>query len=342
MSPVSSVSNQPLTHIAVWNDQNRHLDYSFIEKVTNFFFFILNRIISTMVLPATILYSREQTRLIEEDFQTRWSSQPFEPLRNNYTTTPIEVTAPDGAKIRGTYFKNNAAQNNSPTVICFQPNAVISKLGVFNWQIAVAAASKIPFNFVWFDYRGCGESKPENSIASTAKDLILDGDSIYQFVNDKLGVHTNDIHFYGYSLGGGISTQVKKNHTECEGNHVIERSFSSVNDTLYHFLPSLLAYLSGKLFSFLNWNMASADALRETKGRTVIVHHPEDPMMKNDASLYRAIFERGALSTGDIGHLDLSYWQISSNNLHCEPLLSFGSAEDSPIMKISEFLFSSP
>ena len=192
MSPVSSVSNQPLTHIAVWNDQNRHLDYSFIEKVTNFFFFILNRIISTMVLPATILYSREQTRLIEEDFQTRWSSQPFEPLRNNYTTTPIEVTAPDGAKIRGTYFKNNAAQNNSPTVICFQPNAVISKLGVFNWQIAVAAASKIPFNFVWFDYRGCGESKPENSIASTAKDLILDGDSIYQFVNDKLGVHTNE------------------------------------------------------------------------------------------------------------------------------------------------------
>ena len=105
---------------------------------------------------------------------------PIGPLLvNQFRHTPLEVTTPDGAKIHGTYFKNAAATETSPTVIFFQPNGMISKQGVFDWVLEQAALQEIPYNFVYFDYRGCAGSEDS---AARANKLSLDGDSIYQFV----------------------------------------------------------------------------------------------------------------------------------------------------------------
>ncbi len=342
--------SQPLKFSAVWTDANKHLEEGFFDKITRCAFSILNNLVKGMVLPA----SRKSQEFIDQTnrtFELDWKD-PIAPaerlLANQFRPTPLEVTTPDGAIIHGTFFKNNAATESSPTVIFFQPNAMLSKQGVFNWVLEQAALQEIPYNFVYFDYRGCAGSEDS---AQRANKLSLDGDSIYQFVKDKLHVAANDIHFYGWSLGAGVSAKVKEMHQECDGRYVNERSFTSIIDTIknicsrftaYATLNRIIAYAAGFFVSLLSWNIPSANAIENLKGKTLIVHHPEDELMQKEASLYRHFFQRTGVSpSSEISHLDLSVANKIPNFIHGADLNSFANEEFNPKAEIAQFLFGS-
>ncbi len=76
------------------------------------------------------------------------------------------------------------------------------------------------FNVVTVEHRSSSKTR-------RAEDLVLDGDSVYQFVTKELGVSPEKIHFYGFSLGGAIAARVKALHPECTGKYAGEEVRSS-------------------------------------------------------------------------------------------------------------------
>ncbi len=342
MSNITTINSpiQPITFKAVWTDENKHLDESFVEKITRYALFFINRIAGALILPS-ILASKKDIQAIDTMFKKQWSldyNPDYKFLKNNFSPLAIRVTTPDNVEIEGTFFKNVRATNTSPTVVFFQPNAALSKEGIFNWLLKLAALQEIPYNFVYFDYRGCVTDTWPNS----SKDLYLDGESIYQFIRDELHVPAKDIHFYEFSLGGGVSSHIKEIHKECTGRYVIDRSFTSLNDTIRHILGKALGFIPTLLTSLLNWNMPSAKALENLRGKTLIVHHPKDELMGSNASLYRYFFEsQAAPASGLISHLDLSRADQNVDFYHGAPLYYFANEEIDPPAEIAKFLFSS-
>jgi pimeloyl-ACP methyl ester carboxylesterase len=355
---VASISQSaPITFQAQWFDNNKHLAETWIEKITRSFLFCMNNLVMSLVLPASQM-SRERVQAIATAFKKKWSARigmdRF--LNKNFTPRPIEVTTPDGVKLRGTFFKNVAASETAPTVICFQTNGILSKEGAYDWILGQAALQEFPYNFVYFDYRGCAESEGTPHLK---KNLFLDGESIYQFVCDKLHVPPNDIHFYGWSLGGGVSANVKEIHNDSESRYVNERSFNYIDEVVknvlndffdrrFYFLNSrtrnLLStgstWIAASWLSLLNWKIESVKAIENLKGKTLIVHHPEDELMKKEASLYHSLFQRATLFP-NIQELNLDRSPSRSFFIHGAPLAAFGDDHFEPEDEISKFLFAS-
>ncbi len=181
---VPSVS--PITFQASWNTANEPLKDSTLDKVKQCVFFLINRLAAMFILPST-MKSDSEVKASQQRFDAVWKSDSSEGavLRKHYTPEPIEVTTPNGVKIRGIHFKNRHLAQDAKTVLCFQPNAMLSKQGAFDWLMEKSALYDKHAHFITFDYRGAGESE---SRPYSGKDLILDGESIYQFTVDKLGV----------------------------------------------------------------------------------------------------------------------------------------------------------
>lgn len=358
--PISPISRSPITFQARLQESNKHFAETLHDTVTRLVFSRLNKFVSGIVVPA----SKKDPTVVENvcrNFERLWDPRNdlnrF--LKQNFTPSSIEVTTPDGVKLRGTFFKHTAASETAPTVIFFQPNAMMSKQGGFDWVLRQAALQEFHYNFVYFDYRGCGESEGEPRLK---KNLFLDGESIYQFVRDKLRVPAKDIHFYGYSLGAGVSANVKAIHPECEGNHVNERSFTSIHHvvgSLSHYYANmrLTSYVKNAFkwivipiitsiayfaLSLSNWNIESTKAIANLKGKTLIVHHPQDELMQRKASLYQTLFQRGILPSPNIKDLDLSRSPFKLGFIHGTPLELFTTENFNAEEKISKFIFSSP
>lgn len=354
---------QPITFHASWTDTNCHLQDSFMRKATRFTLGWINHIASQCILPAANKRPAEITR-INEEFNTTWTNPPgledrF--LAKQFTLQPLELTTPDNKKITGTFFKNAAATDSSPVVIFFQPNGTISKQDIFQWVMLQAALQEVPYNFIYFDYRGCAGS--QDKAQSANGELPLDGDTVHQFARDHLHVPENDIHYYGWSLGGGAGVKTKALDIQKRGGRlVIERSFTSINDVVknlsaqivpFPVIHRVFAYAACFFLSVLNWNIDSAKTLPTLKGKTLIVHHPDDSMMKEEASLHRRLFERNAAQTPtNISHIDLSQGNRVSDaddawirgHIHGADLDFFNERSENfyPKQEIAQFLFDSP
>jgi hypothetical protein len=328
---------------AEWNAQNKHLKETFLGKVARTVFSPINNLITRLVLPST---QAPASRVAETNnqFQSKWAEGRW--LRTHFTPTPIEATTPDKVVLKGTFFKNVNAPENAPTVILFQPNNALSKGDAFDWLLTEAALQEFPYHFVCFDYRGTGESK---GTPHSKKDLFLDGDTIFQYVRDKLHIPENEIHFYGWSLGGGVASNVK--NPESLSRFVNERSFNSIDNVVTNILKdrmrnktlaTILAKFAGFWATFLNWNIESTKAIEKFKGKTLVVHHPRDEMMKNEASPYRSLFQRATAPPPRVSELNLQRFGESWNN-HCSPLRFFESTDgaDNAGHEVAKFLFGS-
>ncbi|MCX6991335.1 MAG: hypothetical protein NTX49_09800 [Chlamydiae bacterium] len=276
---VSAVTNQTISFTAKWDASNSSLQDTVGCKINKICLYFLHRFAMGKVLPATrILQERvERSKITFADNQ----------LVNRFQRKPIEITTPDGVKLRGTFLQSSGCDASAPVVIFAQPNPMLHTEGAFYNILSDALDKGKQCNFILFDYRECGES---DGTAIMAKDLIVDGESIYQFARDELNVEPKDIHMMGWSFGGGVTAGVKAMHPECTGNYVNDRSFTGILETVYELLgKGFLAKIACVVLRFLGWEALNAGkALESLQGNALITYHPNDYLIRGAAQLRKS------------------------------------------------------
>lgn len=268
-----------ISFTAQWNTSNKSLKNTLWEKISRVAFYSLHSLAMSLALPSIKL---PKTTALEgqRDFDERW--------KDVFHLKRIELVTPDGVKIRGTFMQRKDCEENAPVVIFAQPNQALAHgsegITAFNGIINYSVIEEKKCNFLVFDYRGVGTSEGSPTLA---KDLIIDGESVYQFAKDSLKVDPQNIHMMGYSFGGGVTAQVKALHPESTGNYVNDRSFTSIIDTTYIlFGKGIIAKIACGLLRLLGWNaLNSASALEKIKSRTLLAYHPKDEVIRNEAQL---------------------------------------------------------
>ncbi|MCX6991334.1 MAG: alpha/beta hydrolase [Chlamydiae bacterium] len=339
---VSAVNPQTISFAAHWDASNSSLQDTLANKVSKFFLYHLHRLAIKLTLPATGI-SKERVQASKTDFVQSV-------LANQFERKPIEITTPDGVKLRGTFLQTPGCDTNASVTIFANSNAMLHTEGGFDDVINYAMEKGEKCNFILFDYRECGESE---GTAIMAKDLVVDGESIYQFARDQLKIEPKNIHMMGWSFGGGVTARVKALHPECTGNYVNDRSFTSIIDATYElFDKGFFAKIACVLLRFLGWEALNAgNALPNIQGRTLISYHPRDRVIRGTAQLANSPNARPNARRNNIQILELQGQDISVNlwsgtgdriqNFHCHPLSRITQANGhKAIEEVAEVLFS--
>lgn len=326
---VSAVSPQTISFTAKWDASNSSLKNTLADKVSKVGLYLLHRLAIKLALPATCI-SKERVQQSEHRFTNSV-------LANQFQRKPIEVTTPDGVKLKGTFLQSPDCDPTAPVVIFSQPNAALYTEGAFDSVLYYARIEGRKCNFILFDYRECGESSGK---AIMAKDLVVDGESMYQFAKDELKVDPKNIHMMGYSFGGGVTARVKALHPECTGNYVNDRSFTGMIETVNEmFGRGIIAKIACGLLRLLGWDALNAGkALENIKGKTLITYHPNDEVIRNSAQLAKSPSARQP----NVQTLELQGNRDDIINFyHGHPLSIMTQANGhKAIEEVGEFLFS--
>ncbi len=259
------------------------------RKIASFIVYVL-LICSVFGIPIAIArwFSKKillpADRLTSEEIRTAESFITKNALINGqiYTIDPIAIQTADGAELRGFHYRNAAAREDSPTVIYFNGNCG-SCLESPVLGLGCLSTAEHPLNFVSFDYRGVGLSSESRPIES-ARDLVRDGDAVYQYVRDHLGVEENRIHVYGRSLGGAVAAETLALQPDWRGALISDRSFSRTKD----FLPRGAQFLA----ALDRINLDAAEACGKLQGRLTVLVATDDPVIPLQARLYQKLLGR--------------------------------------------------
>jgi hypothetical protein len=243
-----------------------------------------------MALPSAWLYSITHGDETWEDIKRGYRDFCNGPISQSFAVDEHWVKTPDQVNLHATHFRHRHADANTPTIILYPSNMATTQHRVYRWLIERAHQRNAPCNFVVFDYRGVSKSEGE---MNRIHDLVVDGDSIYQFVRDHLHVPPASISHYGWSLGGCVSAHVKGLHPESDaGTYISERSFASSRHVASSIIPRRLRPL---LFWFpwavhqQDWNFTAP--YNNLRGRLVAVYHPNDDIIHDSSSFYRGAEE---------------------------------------------------
>lgn len=330
---------------AKWDPSILHLKSNVspsVEKARSIFFQVitlglskwLGNVAKQAILPSAFAAPFTKT-FHKNNFEHFWHgpiNRHNQKLRSYFKAEPYTVITPDGAELETSFFRHRDANPKTPTLIYFQPNGCISTEEVHQWLLKESIHRGVTFNFAIFDYRSVGGSK---GIFKSTDDLRLDGASIVQWIRDKIGTPADQIHFYGYSLGGAFSIKTKALYPDqLTGRIVNERSLSSIDEVVKSFLPPRLKCLAGLvswILRMLGYSLDAASDFQKLQGKKLVVYHPKDPVISYEASLHR--------HTQGVGHQShkLEYAYISSTrpNHHCAPLKMYAEARE----EISRFVF---
>lgn len=190
------------------------------------------------------------------------------------------IQTPDGALLSTHLFKHKNANETTPTIIYFQGNGSLKGMGGWEWILQDSFVQKKPVNLVLFDYRSVDESTGE---FSSAKDLLVDGASVADWIRKKLHTPANKIHFYGMSLGGAIALKTKAASPDFTGKLVSERSFSSIERVVSG--PSWAQRFAIWLLKTYEFELDAAADLPHVQGPKRIAFHRKDPVIRYPASL---------------------------------------------------------
>ena len=192
-------------------------------------------------------------------------------------------------------------------VVYFLPNAAL-------WEhmlpVLLEISKKTQANVLCYNYRGAGFS---SGVVLSPQDLICDG---VDTVNSLLaqGVRMEDITLHGFSLGGGVATQVAKRFADQNRavNLVNERSFASIPEFLQSTLPVIIGHLAGWIVWLVGWELNSQQALTHLRGHVLAISMAHDPI---------STFGRAARTTAtqaQMQYLDMQHGQ-NDGNPHCRP-----------------------
>ncbi len=278
---------EPIVFNAKWHKNLLCLkkNRGILSVFTFFFRFFLGpfrKICRKKILPSSS-YSKKEVKALKEVFFRNWFSKKSceNPLYDFYIAKPLKLITPDGVSLSGTYFRARRAAKETPVIVLFQSNSSLKDHSEYDWLLAQAAQENHIANFITFDYRGCGTSYGK---AGKANDLILDGDTAYQFVKDYLKVSSKHIILYGFSLGGAVSAQVCNLYPDQFHKCINERSFSSLTAVIsssYRY-GKFLAYFTKKL----NWEFNTLNIWPNVKGKKLLIYQPKDEIIPLKASLF--------------------------------------------------------
>ncbi len=290
----------------------RSSDLSLVQKVTIASQRSLQILLATVLFPLKSL-ARSMTLPTSQTPRKEWEAlnqkweQKWQGKHSPYEPTALQLTTPDGASIHGTFYRQRWAGNDIPTIVCFNHNRCLSKSDNWDWLISKGEKSSTPFNVIVFDYRGTDQQTKVNN----TRELVLDGETVVQCAIEKLGVSPKNLHYLGFSIGGGVSAQVAANNPET-GRIANRSSFSSlgavlqnspeIDDTvppvLLPFVPKFLLplfwnkvtkWVVAKVNGSIGWELDATPALRSLKDRLLIAYHPSDRLIPPQVGAIAAI-----------------------------------------------------
>ncbi|HSX13805.1 MAG TPA: CocE/NonD family hydrolase [Chlamydiales bacterium] len=238
-----------------------------------------------LALPAAQNMRVDHVYKAVKNFYSYWNGPIKEEnrfIRENYHLVEQTVLTPDKVAIKAICLQHNDCAPDMPTVIYFNGNFQLC-IETPTWILEESLKNGSPCNLVLFDYRGVGESLGQ---FKRTNDLVIDGYSVVEWVREKIGTRPENIHFYGFSLGGAIATLTKALDPEClTGRLINDRSFSSSDRVLNHrygFLGKLLHYI-------FDYNGYSADVsanFAKVSGEKMVIYHPDDDVIPFDAGMH--------------------------------------------------------
>jgi hypothetical protein len=291
----------------------------------------INCFANRVSLPSAHYISKTHFETAVRNFNDFWEgpiTEKNELIRKNYTLIRETVITPDKAALKAICMQYKNSTSETPTVIYFNGNFQLC-VETPSWILPKSIEAGSPCNFVLFDYRGVGESK---GVFKQAKDLVVDGSSIVEWVKQKIGIRGDQIHFYGFSLGGAISSMTKAlDPKRLTGRLINDRSFSSSNKWLE------VRYGSGYFGKLMNWFFTkhgySADplaAFQKASGEKMVIYHPDDAVIPTEASMQYALQHSLAIRLEPKPEFE----EPSKENHHINPLHWY----DQAVERVVEFL----
>ena len=251
----------------------------------------IGRLANHITLPAAHYISARRRETSEKIFHDFWEGPITEKnrlIRENYTLVRQTVVTPDKVKLQAICMKHKDSSETTPTLLYFNGNFQLGIETPIDWLLHEAIYADTAFNLVLFDYRGVGNS---TGVFSEAKNLILDGISIVDWIEKKIGIIPEQIHFYGFSLGGAVSSLTKALDTKhLTGRMINDRSFSSSREMFYAFFGT------GYFGKFMDWcferhgyGSDPAVAFRKASGEKLVIYHPRDEVIPKNAGMQYAV-----------------------------------------------------
>ncbi len=353
----------PTAHIfkAAWNETNRHLnpEKTLLQKIARVVWDIISVLIpiigiirligyaigklaTRFILPAA--YYSEEIKLEAKQIHNQIWNQPTEDpgvqqLRANFKAEPQIVLTPDGAALDATFIRHRNGNENTPTIICPQPNGTLAKQNGYLWLIAAAMAHGYVCNFVFFDYRSVGDSMGS---FNRTDDLIVDGSSILQWVQTQ--TPSEQIRFLGSSLGGAVAVNTHALDPLLTNRNANIRSLSSSEDIIHAHGERMNIK---KIAKFLAWtvkkqgyHLEAVAPFRKIPGPTMVAYHPGDSVIPEPASLAQKV-EDVAHEIIVLESLPELFYTNQRNGHHNSPLMNYRveGTNQNALDRITRFIF---
>lgn len=248
-------------------------------------------------------------------------------MRNYFTPTSHKVETPDGAVLDVILMRHkDSIDGTTPTVLHFNPNAVLAKgsatQGDATSLMCESIDKEMPCNFVFFDYRGVGNSTGK---MERADDLIIDGSSVKQWVKQELRTPDDQIHFIGRSLGGAVSVQTQALDETLTGCNININSFSSlplmVEDRLgKNWLSRLVLKQVQEGMRHSNPAQDFAKLHERNPQKLLVIHHPHDQVIPPAVGLHMHAESSQKICLEPIGGDQLPFGKLSERHHHSAPL----------------------
>lgn len=242
----------------------------------------------------------------------------FQPPRPPYpvpeSATRVEYRASDGQNLFG--FLIGGPRPSSGLLIAFHGNADLA-VRMIDWAHEVRERTGVPVMLA--EYRGYMgiHGRP------TYDGVGRDAEAAYAFARDSLGVSSDEIAFFGHSLGSAVATELAVQHPPRV--LILESPFTSARDMAASMIGG---WFTSSIWSFVSRLHFDTSAIVENlKVPVSVAHGGHDrvvPHRMGEAVYQKARIKGEWLFVPDAGHNDLRmkggdrYWKWISSSL--EPL----------------------
>ncbi len=171
--------------------------------------------------------------------------------------------ASDGVHLHAWLAKNPKATPNGPFLLWFHGNAGNLTYFLDDYK---ATFSNLPVEGLLVEYRGFGRSEGDPS----EEGLYADAEGAWTYLTQTLNVPPERIVVYGFSLGGGVATELASRHEPA--GLVVQSSFTSIPDVANSIAPVVPD-------SWVKSQMRSVDKVAQIHCPKLFVHSTGDRLI---------------------------------------------------------------